>query len=155
MRRYTKEDHGEVCRIFYQGVMEAWLPSYRCSSTTCSLHSCRRLVTGRAPLAAMVQGLLLATLHSLTPSFLWFLMAVVVLQMLVMVAMFYVHWGYCWEHLNSDLGDRELKDWMCQGQDKAGFYVAEEEGKVVGMVAYSREVMPLSLYMTRREAGWR
>ena len=53
-------------------------------------------MTGRAPLAAMVQGLLLAALHSLTPSFLWFLLAVVVLQMLVMVVMFYVHWGYCW-----------------------------------------------------------
>ena len=34
VRKYSKPDHEQVCRMFYSGVMEAWLPSYRSLSPT-------------------------------------------------------------------------------------------------------------------------
>ena len=53
-------------------------------------------MTGRATLAALVQGLLLALAYSYTASFCWFLLAVFVLQMVVAVLVFYSYWAYCW-----------------------------------------------------------
>ena len=32
--------------------------------------------------------------------------------------------------------DRELSYWVCRGEDKAGFYVAEVDGEVAGTVCY-------------------
>ena len=107
MRKYGKDDHESVCRLFYTTVMESWLPAYR------------RVVTFKAPIATIVQvvylkmnhhycnsrqliniyyyqGAALALLHYLTPSFIWFLLAVFFLQIFVTVTIFYVHWGYCW-----------------------------------------------------------
>ena len=101
MRKYGKADHETVCRLFYTTVMEGWLPAYR------------RVVTFKAPFATLVQvgsaeekncqnlilfkqGTMVALLHYLTPSFLWFLLAVFFLQMFIMITIFYVHWGYCW-----------------------------------------------------------
>lgn len=101
MRKYGKADHETVCRLFYVTVMEAWLPAYR------------RVVTFRAPIATIVQvffvqsicnikpltfyqGTIMALLHYLTPSCIWFLLAVFFLQMIIIVAIFYIHWGYCW-----------------------------------------------------------
>ena len=99
VRKYGKADHERVCRIFYTTVMEAWLPAYR------------RVVTFKAPIATLLQvgsvlsmcckilllqGTIVALLHYFTPNFFWFLLAVFFLQMLIMITIFYVHWGYCW-----------------------------------------------------------
>ena len=51
MRKYGKDDHESVCRLFYTTVMESWLPSYR------------RVVTFKAPIATIVQVVYLKMNH--------------------------------------------------------------------------------------------
>ena len=51
MRKYGKDDHESVCRLFYTTVMESWLPAYR------------RVVTFKAPIATIVQVVYLKMNH--------------------------------------------------------------------------------------------
>ena len=40
------------------------------------------------------------------------------------------------EHFATDMRDKELSYWTCQGENKADFFVAEVDGEIAGTVCY-------------------
>ena len=128
VRKYEKSDHDVVCRIFYNGVMEDWLRSYK------------RTINLGAPVSSLAQFIQLAAVYHHLQSFLWFILAEFFIQSVVMFCCFYKFWAFAWEHLSPDLRDKELSHWTCRGLAKAGLFVATIEDEVVGMVCYTVEV---------------
>ena len=128
IRKYEKADHDVVCRIFYNGLMENWLQSYK------------RTINLGAPLSSLTQFIQLYAVFQYLQSFLWFLLAEFFIQSLVMFICFYRFWALAWEHLSTDLRDKEISQWTCRGLTKAGLFVATIDDEVVGMVCYSVKV---------------
>ena len=81
IRNYQAEDHQEVCRLFYTGVVENWLPAYRMS------------ISMKFPIPSVIQLVQLATLYQYL-SFLAFLLAQFCIQALIMFGYFIVFWSY-------------------------------------------------------------
>ena len=81
IRKYDKADHDVVCRIFYNGVMENWLQSYK------------RTINLGAPLCSLAQFIQLYAVFHYLQSFLWFLLAEFFIQSLVMFVCFYRFWA--------------------------------------------------------------
>ena len=129
IRKYEKSDHDVVCRIFYNGLMENWLQSYK------------RTINLGAPWCSLAQFIQLYAVFHYLQSFLWFLLAEFFIQSLVMFVCFYRFWALAWEHLSTDLRDKEISQWTCRGLTKAGLFVATIEDEVVGMVCYSVKVV--------------
>ena len=128
IRKYEKADHDVVCRIFYNGLMENWLQSYK------------RTINLGAPFCSFAQFIQLYAVFQYLQSFLWFLLAEFFIQSLVMFICFYRFWALAWEHLSTDLRDKEISQWTCRGLTKAGLFVATIDDEVVGMVCYSVKV---------------
>ena len=129
IRKYDKSDHDVVCRIFYNGIMENWLQSYR------------RTINLKAPVCSLAQFVQLYAVFQYLQSFLLFLLAEFFLQSLIMFVCFYRFWALAWENLSSDLRDKEISQWTCRGLTKAGLFLATIEDEVVGMVCYSIKVV--------------
>ena len=128
IRKYEKADHDVVCRIFYNGLMENWLQSYK------------RTINLGAPFCSFAQFIQLYAVFQYLQSFLWFLLAEFFIQSVVMFICFYRFWALAWEHLSTDLRDKEISQWTCRGLTKAGLFVATIDDEVVGMVCYSVKV---------------
>lgn len=127
IRKYDKSDYDAVCRLFYNGIVENWIPAYR------------RMISGKAPGPFMLQLVQLFLLYTYTSSMLWFIFIEFLVQVFWMFFFFYAFWGYAWEHLNSDMRDKELTYWTCRGVQTAGFYVATIDDDIVGTIAYLKE----------------
>lgn len=127
IRKYEKGDYDKVCKLFYNGMVENWLPAYR------------RIITGKALLPTLLQLLLLILLYNFTSSFIWFLLSEFFIQVFWLMMMFYIYWAYAWEHLNSDMRDKEMVYWTCRGVKTAGFFVATIDDEVVGTIAYIKQ----------------
>jgi len=127
IRKYEKGDYDKVCKLFYDGMVENWLPAYR------------RIITGRAVLPTLLQLLILLIVYTFSTSFVWFLLTEFFIQVFMLLMMFYAYWAYAWEHLNSDMRDKELTYWACRGADTAGFFVATIDDEVVGTIAYLKQ----------------
>merc|ERR1712060_900695 len=69
-------------------------------------------------------------------SFPAFLAIMSITQLALLFSTYYIYWAYARKHLASELSDKDLVFWTGQGETKAGFFVAEVEGKPVGTVAY-------------------
>ena len=80
IKKYEKADHDVVCRIFYNGVMENWLQSYK------------RTINLGAPWCSLAQFIQLYAVFQYLQSFLWFLLAEFFIQSLVMFVCFYRFW---------------------------------------------------------------
>lgn len=83
IRRYETGDHDKVCRLFYSGMVENWIPAYR------------RTITLKAPIPSVIQLLLVSLLYQ-TFSFLSFLLVEFFVQALLMFIYFYLYWAYAW-----------------------------------------------------------
>jgi len=127
IRKYDKGDYDRVCKLFYNGMVENWVPAYR------------RVISGRAPLPTIFQLVQTYLLYAYSSSTLWFLFMEFLIQVVFMIFFFYAFWGYAWEHLNSDMRDKELTYWTCRGVQAAGFYVATIDQEVVGTISYLKE----------------
>merc|ERR1711971_79021 len=149
IRRYETEDHGFVCELFRESLMENWIPAYRW------------VVTGSAPLASPTQAAILIAAFALSPSFLAFLAVELITQSALLAAIYYIYWAYYREHMESDMRDKELVFYTGHGEKKGGFFVAEVDGQPVGTVAYQEkdgstiEVCRLAVIssMRRRKIG--
>merc|ERR1711971_842782 len=128
IRRYETEDHGFVCELFRESLMENWIPAYRW------------VVTGSAPLASPTQAAILIAAFALSPSFLAFLAVELITQSALLMAIYYIYWAYYREHMESDMRDKELVFYTGQGEKEGGFFVAEVDGRPVGTVAYQKKV---------------
>ena len=84
IRKYEAEDHDKVCKLFYNGIVENWLPAYRMT------------ITMKMPLPSVIQLLQLAILYQYLSSFLNFLLAQFFIQALVMFVYFTLYWAYAW-----------------------------------------------------------
>ena len=84
IRKYEKEDHDKVCKLFYNGIVENWLPCYRMT------------ITMKMPLSSVIQLLQLAILYRCLSSFLHFLLAQFFIQALIMFVYFTLYWAYAW-----------------------------------------------------------
>merc|ERR1712002_905241 len=124
IRSYEERDHQRVCRVFRDGILEDVLPAYWNWFT-----SSRHLV---------LNGFLLTLISPFTSSIFRIICIEVVFQSLIMGYMIHFYWIYTRVHLNSDMKDKAMSYWTGQGEDTAGFYVAEVDGQVVGTVAYTR-----------------
>merc|ERR1711953_1010972 len=103
-------------------------------------------ITMRFPIPAVIQLVQLAILYQYLASFLNFLLAQFFIQALVMFGYFTLYWSYVWEHLNSDMRDKELSYWTCRGVQTAGFFVATIDDELVGTVSYTKEVIRCIMY---------
>ena len=83
IRKYEKDDHEQVCKLFYNGVVENWLPAYMMS------------IKMKFPLSAVIQVVQLAILYQCL-SLLNFLLAQFFIQALIMFGYFIVFWAYTW-----------------------------------------------------------
>ncbi len=70
IRKYDKSDHDVVCRIFYNGIMENWLQSYK------------RKINLKAPVCSLAQLVQFYAVFQYLQSFLLFLDLVLVQQMI-------------------------------------------------------------------------
>ena len=84
IRKYEKEDHDKVCKLFYNGIVENWLPCYRMT------------ITMKMPLPSVIQLLQLGILYQYLSSFLHFLLAQFFIQALIMFVYFTLYWAYAW-----------------------------------------------------------
>ena len=84
IRKYEKEDHDQVCQLFYNGMVENWLPAYRQS------------INMKFPLPSVIQLVQLALLYQYFSSFLNFLLAQFFIQALIMFGYFTLYWAYAW-----------------------------------------------------------
>ena len=84
IRKYEKEDHDQVCKLFYNGMVENWLPAYRQS------------INMKFPLPSVLQLVQLALLYQYLSSFLNFLLAQFFIQALIMFGYFTLYWAYAW-----------------------------------------------------------
>merc|ERR1711953_1406653 len=146
IRKYEKEDHEQVCKLFYNGIVENWLPAYRMT------------INMKSPIPTVIQLVQLAILYQYLATFLNFLLAQFFIQALVMFGYFTLYWSYVWEHLNSDMRDKELSYWTCRGVQTAGFFVATIDDEVVGTVSYTKEddhleINRLSVDNNHRKSG--
>ena len=83
IRKYEKEDYEQVCKLFYSGVVENWLPAYRQS------------INMKFPIPTVIQLVQLAMLYQCL-SFLNFLLAQFFIQALIMFGYFTHYWAYAW-----------------------------------------------------------
>ena len=65
-----------------------------------------------------------------------------------MFVCFYRFWALAWEHLSTDLRDKEISQWTCRGLTKAGLFLATIDDEVVGMVCYSIKVNKIAHEVT-------
>ena len=82
IRPYSSQDHATVCKLFYAGMVENWVPAYR------------RIVTGSAPLPAITQLVMMFLLYIFSSSILWFLLMECIVQAVFILVVFYLYWGY-------------------------------------------------------------
>jgi len=147
IRKYEKGDYTSVCKLFYNGMVENWMPAYR------------RTISGKVIIPNIFQLLQTLTVYMLSTSLLWFFFIEFLIQVVYMIFFFYAYWDYAWEHLNSDMRDKEMSYWTCRGVQTAGFYVATIDDVVVGTIAYIKEsdkeleIFRLSTEKEHRKAG--
>ena len=84
IRKYEKEDHEQVCKLFYNGIVENWLPAYRMT------------INMKSPIPTVIQLVQLAILYQYLASFLNFLLAQFFIQALIMFGYFTLYWSYAW-----------------------------------------------------------
>ena len=60
IRKYETTDHDQVCKLFYNGIVENWVPAYR------------RTINTRAPVPAVIQLCVACVLYQSSSSFLSF-----------------------------------------------------------------------------------
>ena len=84
IRKYEKEDHEQVCKLFYNGIVENWLPAYSMS------------INMKSPIPTVIQLVQLAILYQYLASFLNFLLAQFFIQALIMFGYFTLYWSYAW-----------------------------------------------------------
>ena len=82
IRPYSSQDHATVCKLFYAGALEHWVPAYR------------RIVTGSAPLPAITQLVLGVLLYIFSSSIFWFVLLECMVQAVFILAVFYLYWEY-------------------------------------------------------------
>jgi len=126
IRPYSSQDHATVCKLFYAGMVENWVPAYR------------RIVTGSAPLPAILQLVIMVFLYISSSSIFWFLLLECMVQAVFILVVFYLYWAYASEHLASDMKDKELSFWTGRGDD-TGFFVASIGKEVVGTISYVKQ----------------
>ena len=84
IRKYEKEDYDKVCKLFYNGMVENWLPAYKQS------------IIMKFPIPSVIQLLQLAILYQYLGSFVNFLLAEFFIQALIMFGYFTIYWNYAW-----------------------------------------------------------
>ena len=84
IRKYEKEDYDKVCKLFYNGMVENWLPAYRQS------------INMKFPIPSVIQLVQLAILYQFLASFVNFLLAEFFIQALIMFGYFTLYWNYAW-----------------------------------------------------------
>ena len=84
IRKYETTDHDQVCKLFYNGIVENWVPAYR------------RTINTRAPLPAVIQLCVASVLFQNSSSFMSFLLAEFFIQAFIMFIYFYFYWAYAW-----------------------------------------------------------
>ena len=84
IRKYEKEDHDKVCKLFYNGIIENWTTAYR------------RSINMKAPIPTVIQIVHISILYQYLPSFLTFLLAQFFIQALIMFLYFTLYWAYAW-----------------------------------------------------------
>jgi len=126
IRKYEKEDYQVVRNLFYNGIMENVTKAYI------------RVFSGKCLVPSLLQVLFVALIFNFTNNIFWFFLVEFLLQMALILLIFYKYWSYCMDHLNTDMKDQELSFWTSRGEHNAGYFVAEIDGEVVGTIAYSR-----------------
>merc|ERR1711934_895993 len=82
IRRYETKDYGFVCKLFYECLIENWIPAYR------------RVMSGSAPSASATQAAILIAAIALSPSFPVFLAIVSITQLALLFSTYYIYWAY-------------------------------------------------------------
>merc|ERR1712179_354689 len=81
IRKYEKGDYTSVCRLFYNGMVENWIPAYR------------RTISGKAIIPTIFQLLQTITVYMLSSSLLWFFFIEFLIQVVYMIFFFYAYWA--------------------------------------------------------------
>lgn len=84
IRKYEKEDHDKVCKMYYDGIMENWLTMYR------------RTINLQAPVSTLVQIIQMVSIYHYLAAFEWFLLAQFFIQTGLMMSSFIFHWLLAW-----------------------------------------------------------
>ena len=82
IRRFKTEDHQEACQVYYDGILENWVPAVR------------RYLTFRSPTSALIQLVQISVLYQYFSSLPVFLAVEFIIQSVIMFAIFDHYGGF-------------------------------------------------------------